>query len=100
MSRITFESQSSTTRPISPKKLAATRQNSKKSTGPRSKEGKSKVAQNARKHGCSQSALLPSECTSTYQIHLDEIHQSLRPQTPLQYHLVSQISQIIWKLQR
>src|SRR6266513_5304390 len=86
--------------PPSPKKLAANRANSKKSTGPRSKQGKSKVAQNARKHGCSQSALLPSECTATYQIHLDEIHDSLHPQTPLQYHLVSQISQIIWKIQR
>ena len=82
MSRITFDSEEKTARPISAKKLAANRANSKKSTGPRSKEGKSKVAQNARKHGCSQSALLPSECTATYQIHLDEMHQSLRPQTP------------------
>src|SRR5436190_21946015 len=98
MSRISFESESPTSRPISPKKLAANRQNSKKSTGPRTPKGKSKVSQNARKHDCSQSALLPGECDATYPIHLDETQESPRPQTPLQYHLVSQISQILWKL--
>jgi hypothetical protein len=87
-------------KPLSPKKLAANRKNSQKSTGPRTQEGKSKVSQNARKHGCSQSTLLPGECTATYEIHLNEIREELHPQTPLQYHLVSQISQIIWKLQR
>jgi myo-inositol 2-dehydrogenase/D-chiro-inositol 1-dehydrogenase len=87
-------------KPPSAKKLAANRANSQKSTGPRTQEGKSKVAQNARKHNCSQSTLLPGECTATYEIHLNEIREELHPQTPLQYHLVSQISQIIWKLQR
>src|SRR5437764_11125470 len=103
MSRITFESKSPParpTKPISPKYLAAHRQNSKKSTGPRTPQGKSKVAQNARKHGCSQSVLLPGECDATYQIHLDEINDDLRPDTPMQSHLASQIAQILWKLHR
>jgi hypothetical protein len=86
--------------PASPKKLAANRKNSQKSTGPRTKEGKATVSQNARKHGCSQSVLLPSECDATYQIHLAELREDLRPTTPTQYALVSQISQILWKLHR
>src|SRR5882672_4138341 len=103
MSRITFEDQAPTARSpkrISPKKLAANRKNSKKSTGPRTPKGKKTVSQNARKHGCSQSALLPGECDATYEIHLNEMQDDLRPSTPMQYHLVSQISQIIWKLHR
>src|SRR3954469_16058689 len=103
MSRITFDSESATARPpkpISNKKLSANRQNSQKSTGPRTPQGKAKVAQNARKHGCSQSTLLPGECDSTYQIHLDEIQDDLRPSTPMQSHLANQISQILWKLHR
>jgi hypothetical protein len=39
------------TKPISPKQLAANRANAAQSTGPRSPEGKSRSAQNARKHG-------------------------------------------------
>src|SRR5258706_2798706 len=100
MSRITFESESSSARPISEKKLCANRQNAQKSTGPRTPHGKSKVARNAVKHNCSQSALLPSECDATYEIHQAEIYESLRPKSPIQYALVSQISQILWKLDR
>ena len=37
--------------PISEKQLAANRANAKKSTGPRTPEGKTRSAQNARKHG-------------------------------------------------
>ena len=36
---------------VSPEQLAANRANSAKSTGPRSPEGKTRSAQNARKHG-------------------------------------------------
>jgi hypothetical protein len=42
---------------ISPKRLAANRANAAKSTGPRTAEGKTRSAQNARKHGFTASAL-------------------------------------------
>src|SRR2546421_9490017 len=100
MSRITFEPESPTAPPISAKKLAANRANSKKSTGPRTPQGKSRVSRNALKHNCSQSALLPSECDATYEIHQAEILESLHPRTAIQYAIVSQISQILWKLDR
>src|SRR5438445_8982540 len=88
--------------PVSPKKLAANRRNATKSTGPRTPEGKQTVSQSAlkNKHGCSQSALLPNECDATYEIFEAELREDLRPRTALQWHLVSQISQILWKLQR
>ncbi len=41
----------SSTQPVSEKRLAANRENAKRSTGPRTPEGKARSAQNARKHG-------------------------------------------------
>jgi hypothetical protein len=85
-------------KPLSEQKLAANRANAQKSTGPRTDEGKKTVSQNARKHGCSQAALLPNECDATYEIFYAELKEDLRPRSPMQWELVSQISQILWKL--
>src|SRR5258707_107696 len=104
MSRITFEAEAPTARkpkPISPKRLAANRQNAQKSTGPRTPKGKQKASQNSTKHGlCSDSPLLPNECSATYQIFEHEIKQALHPTGPLQLHLFSQSASLLWKLQR
>src|SRR5215204_6304193 len=60
--------------PLSSKKLAANRRNSQKSTGPKSPHGKSTSSQNATKHSlCSQGALLPNECSATYNIFVKEL---------------------------
>src|SRR3954471_21605756 len=86
---------------ISPRKLSANRRNAKHSTGPRTKLGKQKSSQNSLKHGlCSQSPTLPNECEATFNIFHEELRQSLRPNEPLQLHLFSQISSILWRLQR
>lgn len=87
-------------KPVSEAKLAANRKNAAKSTGPRSPEGKKTVSQNARKHGCSQSALLEGECDATYEIFEAELKEDLRPRSAMQWHLFSQICQLLWKLQR
>src|SRR5215213_4300656 len=86
---------------ISPRKLAANRRNSQKSTGPKSPHGKSNSSQNATKHAlCSQSPRLPSECSATYNIFVEELRESLRPSHPLQKELFHQICSILWRLQR
>ena len=87
-------------KPLSDRKLHANRLNALHSTGPRTPEGKKTVSQNARKHGCSQDALLPSECDATYQIFEAELQEDLRPRTVMQRHLAGQISQILCKLLR
>ena len=42
--------------PVSPEQLAANRANAAKSTGPRTPQGKTRSAQNARKHGFTASS--------------------------------------------
>src|SRR5215212_6106784 len=85
----------------SPRKLAANRQNAQKSTGPRSPQGKHRASQNSLKHAlCSQSPLLPNECSATYTTFQQELQESLRPQSPLQHELLHQITSLLWRLQR
>src|SRR3954465_6430632 len=86
---------------ISSRKLSANRRNSQKSTGPRTPSGKTKSSQNSLKHGlCSQSPLLPNECSATYNIFLEELRQTLHPTNPLQQELFDQLTSILWRLQR
>src|SRR5215213_4798456 len=60
----------------SPRKLAANRQNAKKPTGPRSPQGKQRASQNSLKHSlCSQSPLLPNECSATYTTFQQELQE-------------------------
>src|SRR3954447_15388329 len=89
------------TKPASEARLKANRLNAKKSTGPRTKEGKSKSSQNAHRHGlCSESPLLPGECQATYNIFEAELHQELQPRTALQHHLFPDLARLIWKMRR
>ena len=87
--------------PISPKRLAANRQNAQKSTGPRTPAGKQKTSQNSLKHAlCSQSPRLESECGPTYNIFIEELRESLHPAGVVQEHLFHQLTSILWRLQR
>src|SRR5687768_14952071 len=66
--------------PLSAKRLAANRANAQKSTGPRTKEGKSRSRMNALKHGmCSSSPLLPNECPATFETIKAELDQEFQP---------------------
>src|SRR5437867_4182576 len=86
---------------ISPRKLSANRANSKKSTGPKTPRGKQQSSQNSLKHGlCSQSPRLPNECGPTYNTFVEELREDLHPRNPIQLHLFSQLTSILWKLQR
>ena len=82
-------------------RIAASRRNAKKSTGPKTPEGKAKSSMNALRHGLrSQKAVLPSENQEDFnQVHagLQDLYQ---PQTVAEQDLVEQAVLSKWKLVR
>src|SRR5215472_16091095 len=63
--------------------IQANRQNARKSTGPRSAEGKAKSRFNALKSGIdAQSAVIPDEDPAKFQELSDEYYTRFQPQTP------------------
>ena len=116
-SLVSLRTQHPALRTISPRRIEANRRNASKSTGPRTLEGKKRVAQNARKHSalfnpqseipnpqskhlCSNHAPLTSECSATFDTFLHELEQDLRPRTALHRVLFIQIANLFWDLRR
>lgn len=86
---------------VSEKRLAANRANARKSTGPRTAEGKARAARNACKHGlCSAYAALPEECEATFHTFVNELREELQPRTVVQRMLFPRIVNLMWRLQR
>ena len=83
------------------KQIAANRQNAKKSSGPRTSEGRAKVALNALKHGLlAKAALLPDEDGAAFQRFADDLLTGLQPVGALESLLAEQIVNLAWRLQR
>ena len=73
----------------SEKQVAANKENAKKSTGPKTEEGKTLVAENAVKHGfLSQKLFLPRENPTVFATLHDELQLALRPRGLLELTLV------------
>src|SRR5260370_30377070 len=78
---------------VSEKQLEANRQNARKSTGPRSAEGKFRASRNAVKHGLTaESVVLPNEDPAEYESRLQEwlVHfppPNDRHPRPAQHHM-------------
>src|SRR5687768_2747570 len=83
---------------ISPKKLAANRANALKSTGPRTREGKQRSAQNATTHALTSSTIGNYKLDPTYDTIRHELYKELRPNSPTQYFLVDELALIVFKL--
>ena len=67
---------------LTKEKLAANRRNARKSTGPRTPEGKARVAQNARKHGLTaQGAIVTAETREAYTTYRNQILHDFFPRT-------------------
>jgi len=82
---------------ISDNKLEANRRNAQKSTGPRTPEGKAKVAQNNWKHGLSGTfRVLPGENQQTYDDLLDEFVRVQKPADGLELQLVRKMAESNW----
>ena len=82
------------------KQVNANRQNSKKSTGPRTARGKSKVSKNAIKHGIFADALIVGESEADYDEYLDNFLAELEPDGMLETLMAERFVGLSWRLKR
>jgi len=86
----------------SPKKTEANRRNAKRSTGPKTPEGKAKTSRNAVKHGAL--AVVPvlrgMEVSEEWEAHLRGVRSSLSPVGYLEEVLVDRIALLLWRMGR
>lgn len=85
----------------SQKQITASRRNSKKSTGPKTKNGKARSKQNAFKHGLrSVEVLTPDEDPAAYEELRQELKASFAPVGSVEAELVERIASCFWRLRR
>jgi hypothetical protein len=83
-------------------KIAANRRNAKKSSGPKTAQGKSNSSRNALRHGLSSGILtvLPTESQSDLEHLSASIHQEHKPASPAETFLTDQMIHARWNLAR
>ncbi|MBW7998565.1 MAG: hypothetical protein FVQ81_18725 [Candidatus Glassbacteria bacterium] len=83
------------------KQIAANRRNARKSTGPRTEEGKERSSQNAVKHGLtSRRAVLADEDPKQFLEFRIEVHEDLGPMGGVETTLANRIAAQMWRLAR
>ncbi len=81
--------------------VAANRRNAEKSTGPRTPEGKTTVAQNAVKHGLSGRAdVIKGEDLAEFDRHREALLAELKPRGAVESMLVERVVSLSWRLER
>jgi len=81
--------------------ILANRRNARKSTGPRTLEGKSAVSQNAVKHGLlARQAVISSESQADFDLYRDRMLGELVPASPMESMLAERIISLSWRLKR
>ncbi len=81
--------------------IISNRNNSTKSTGPKTEEGKSVVAKNALKHGIlSRDIVLSSEDKTAYNNLANSMFTELDPATSIERFLVEQVTVSMWRMRR
>ena len=81
--------------------ILANRRNAKKSTGPRTRQGKAVVSQNAVKHGlltCHD--VISSESQADFDLYRDQMLDELAPLSPMESMLAERIVSLSWRLKR
>ena len=79
----------------------ANRQNAKKSTGPRTEEGKARSSQNGLKHGLlARDAVMADEDPAEYDRQFQQLEENIFPKNAIEFALVSQIADAEWRLRR
>lgn len=83
------------------KKITANRLNAKKSTGPKTSQGKKKSALNSIKHGlCSNILLLPNENPMEWKSFLNDIFETFHPKNSFDSFLVENLAVLCWRKRR
>ncbi len=81
--------------------ILANRRNSKKSTGPKKRQGKADVSQNAVKHGLfARQAVISSENQDDFCLERERILSDLVPESPMESMLAERIVDLSWRLNR
>jgi hypothetical protein len=81
--------------------VKANRENAQKSSGPRTKAGKAKSSQNARKHGLyAKQVVTPGEDPELFEAFRQDLHANLKPVGPLEELLAERITVGLWRLRR
>jgi len=82
-------------------KIIANRINAKKSTGPRTPQGKKIVSQNAVKYGLTAANdIISSESRPDFELYRDKMLDELAPQSPLESMLAERVVSLSWRLKR
>jgi hypothetical protein len=85
----------------SEKKIAANRENARRSTGPKTKLGKSRTKNNALTHGVyATNSLIPGEDAELYEAIKSEQRSIFKPKTFIEKALVDQLIKDLWNLRR
>jgi len=83
------------------KQINANRENSKKSTGPKTAEGKAAVSQNAVKHGLfAAGAVISGEDPAVYELYREQFFAELLPVGMVETMLAERAVGLAWRLQR
>lgn len=81
--------------------IAANRRNALKSTGPKTAEGKARVAQNGLKHGLyARQTLMPGEDPAEFQALVEDLKARWRPADDVELGLLLQYADAMWRLSR
>ena len=83
------------------KQINANRENAKKSTGPRTPEGKERSPKNALRHGLlAQDSVIPGEDPADFDRHLTLFEDTYVPKNYIEREIVRQIADAAWRMQR
>ena len=81
--------------------IKANRKNAKKSTGPRSDEGKTRSAKNSLKHGLlARDTVMPGEDPADFDRQLSALEADIQPTNSLEFELVRQMADAQWRMRR
>ncbi len=87
--------------PTSQKRIDANRQNAKKSTGPRTPEGKSRSRFNRLRHGLAATVpVLPGEDAAAFQARVDAVVETFAPQNQVEVDLLERVAATTWSFER
>ncbi len=92
-------------RPVSKRRLAANRQNARKSTGPKTPTGKARSARNSIKHGLLSADVVVAtgdgaERPQDFHALLDRLVQQFDPRDAIEHALVERVAACFWRLRR